>query len=166
MTHAPRLLLAATLACAACAPAPAPAPQDGAPGGSSSSYQGPLRFQASTAVLRSFPAQLSTTVTATNTSNQAQTVEMPGGCTVLLRAYRTPERTGAPAWDQQRDTACTLQLLVEQYAPGQSRQYHGRATAVEILGDSLPNGRYYLTALLRPAGGTVEVPAGEADLAQ
>jgi hypothetical protein len=166
MTHAPRLLITAALLCAACAPASSAAPEDGAPGESTASYQGPLRFEATTAVLRSFPAQLSTTVTATNTSAQAQTVEMPGGCTVLLRAYRTPERTGAPAWDQGRDAVCTLQLLVQEYAPGESKQYHGRATAVEILGDSLPNGRYYLTALLRPAGGAVEVPAGEADLAQ
>jgi hypothetical protein len=162
MINPTRTLLVAALACAACAPAP---PNDTAPGGSGAAH-GPLRFEASTAVLRSFPAQLSTTVTATNTSGQAQTVEMPGGCTVLLRAYRTPARTGTPAWDQQREAVCTQQLLIEEYAPGQSRQYHGRATAVEILGDSLPNGRYYIAALLRPAGGEVEVPAGEADLAR
>jgi hypothetical protein len=164
MINPTRTLLAAALACAACAP-PAPPAGDAAPGRSTAT-QGPLRFEAATAELRSFPVQLSTTVTATNASGQAQTVEMPGGCTVLLRAYRDASRTGTPAWDQQREAVCTQQLLIEEYAPGQSRQYHGRATAMEILGDTLPNGRYYLTALLRPAGGTVEVPAGEVNLAQ
>ena len=75
-----------------------------------------------------------------------------------------PDRTGAPAWDQERDIVCTLQLLLLDVAPGQTRAVEGRATAHDILGDSLPNGRYYLTAVLRPDNQVVVVDAGEADL--
>ena len=37
--------------------------------------------------------------------------------------------------------------------------------AAIILGNNLPNGTYWLTAVLRPYGSAIEVPAGRVDLA-
>jgi hypothetical protein len=39
-------------------------------------------------------------------------------------------------------------------------------SAATILGDSLPNGTYYLSALLRPNGKRIELEAGSAPLAK
>ncbi len=148
----------AALAVAACAPNAAPAA--GATEADGIGYEADMR------ILESFPVQLHTTVTLTNTSDAPRTVELPGGCPVLLRAYRTADRTGEPAWDQERDIVCTQQLLIVTLAPGESREVEGRATAVDILGDSLPNGRYHLAAVVRPDRRRIELPAGEAELAQ
>src|SRR5690606_2756215 len=64
---------------------------------------------------------------------------------------------------QQRGAFCTMQLVELDLAPGESREFQASTRADEILGDSLPVGRYYFTALLRPNGRAGEVPAGEGD---
>lgn len=125
-----------------------------------------VTYAAETAILETFPVQLRTRVTLTNRGTARQQVELPGGCTVLLRAYRSADRSGSPAWDQSRQAVCTMQLLLLDLEPGESAEFQGRADAREILGDSLPAGRYYLTAVLRPNGKEVELAAGEAELAQ
>lgn len=152
-------VLAALALAAACAPNPAPT------GGGTVDADG-IRYAADTRILESFPVQLQTTVTLTNTTSAPQTLEIPGGCPVLLRAYTTAERTGEPAWDQSRDIVCTQQVMIARLGPGESEEVTGRASARDVLGDSLPNGRYYLTAVVVPNRQQVEVPAGEADLAQ
>ena len=124
-----------------------------------------IQYKAETAILESFPVQLATTVKLTNTGNSPRQVTFPDGCVVLIRAYRTAERTGEPAWDQSRVVACTMALVEVALAPGESREFQARTDAGLILGDSLPDGRYYFSALLRPDGRALEVPAGEADLA-
>lgn len=154
--------LAAALVLAACARAVVTSGPD--PVRPDAVMVGEIRYQAETAILESHPVQLRTTVSVTNTGARPDTLEMPGGCPVLLRAYRDPARTGTPVWDQARNTACTLQLLYLDLAPGQTRAFEGRATAHDILGDSLPNGRYYLTAVLRPENQVVELEAGDTEL--
>ena len=125
-----------------------------------------VTYTAETRIAETAPVTMYTTVRVENTSSGRQEVTFPDGCVVLLRAYRDAARTGAPAWDQQRGVACTMQLVTMSLAPGESREFLARATADQILGDSLPPGRYYFTALLRPAGRAVEVPAGEGELAR
>jgi hypothetical protein len=124
-----------------------------------------IQYKAETAILESFPVQLATTVKLTNKGNSRRKVTFPDGCVVLIRAYRNAERTGEPAWDQSRVVACTMALVEVDLAPGESREYQARTDAGLILGDSLPNGRYYFTALLRPDGRALEIPAGDAELA-
>lgn len=128
--------------------------------------EGDLQYHADTAIMESFPVQLAATVTAENIGSRPAALEFPDGCAVLLRAYRTPERTGTPAWDQERETFCTMAIQRFTINPGESRQFTVRTDARQILGDSLPNGRYFLTAVLRKAGWTLELHAGEADLAR
>src|SRR5690606_24997173 len=83
----------------------------------------------------------------------------PDGCVVLLRAYADEARTTL-AWDQADHVYCTMALVEWHLAPGASRQATVRTDAAAILGDTLPDGEYWLAAVLRPDGRTVEVPAG------
>lgn len=154
-------VLAAGAVLASCAPAEPGA----APGNSQEGREADgMRYRAETQILESHPVQLHTTATVTNTTNAQREVEFPDGCTVLIRAYPDAERAGEPAWDQQRAVACTMAIQIVRFEPGESREYRASATATEILGDSLPEGRYHFAALLRPDGQRVEVPAGEAEL--
>lgn len=125
---------------------------------------GGVTYSAVTRIAETAPVTVYATARAKNTSSGRQEVTFPDGCVVLLRAYRDAARTGAPAWDQQRGVACTMQLVTMSLAPGETREFLARATADQILGDSLPAGRYYFTALLRPDGQAVEVPAGDGEL--
>ncbi len=123
-----------------------------------------IEYAAETAVMESFPVQLATTVTATNRSGRSVRLAFPDGCVVLLRAYHDEARSRL-AWSQQDHVGCT-QALVEWSLPaGASRQASVRTDAAQILRDTLPDGRYWLEAVLRPNGTVVAVPAGSADLA-
>lgn len=110
------------------------------------------------------PPAVRTTARASNATAARVDVTFPDGCVVLIRAYRAPERGAPPAWDQARAVACPEVLMEVPLAPGQTREFHSTATAREILGDSLPDGRYYFTALIRPGGQPIEVSAGSAEL--
>jgi hypothetical protein len=163
-------LLVFTAACSRAdgdmAPNPSPSRDSaGGPGARSYSAEG-LTYRAETAVLESFPVQLATTVKVQNTTRQPITLTFPDGCPVLLRAYRTSDRVGAPAWDQARETICTMAIQEFEIKAGDTLELHRRASAAEILGDSLPNGRYWLTAVVRRMGGPIELAAGEVELAR
>jgi len=128
--------------------------------------EGDLQWVASTAIMESFPVQLATTVKVANVGRKPAVVEQSSGCPVFLRAYRTPDRTGSPAWDQAQQVYCTMAIQVIQLGPGESLTFTTRANAAEILGDSLPNGRYYLSVYVNKTGAAIELQAGEADLAR
>ncbi|HEU5208775.1 MAG TPA: BsuPI-related putative proteinase inhibitor [Longimicrobiales bacterium] len=123
-----------------------------------------VEYSADTAVMESFPVQLRTTVTATNRSSRTIDLTFPDGCVVLLRVYRDEARTEL-AWDQAEHVGCTMALVEWSLAPGASRQATVQTDAAAILGTTLPDGRYWLAAVLRPEGRSVEVPAGPVDLA-
>ena len=126
--------------------------------------QGDVEYRATTAILESFPVQLHATVTMLNRSSARTTLELGSGCPVLLRVYQDQART-ALVWDQGRAIACTKQIQIVEIAPGDTAQRSTRTNAREILGDSLPDGRYFLSAFIQVVGSPVVVPAGEADLA-
>ena len=113
-------------------------------------------------IAESFPVQIGITVELENESTTPQSVTFPDGCVVLMRAY---ESGTEPVWDMGQTVACTLALIEVDLAPGQSEEFiMGLVSASSILGDSLPNGEYRITAYLRP-GQIVELEAGVADLA-
>jgi hypothetical protein len=113
-------------------------------------------------VAESFPVQIEVTVEITNTSATSQTRTFPDGCVVLMRAY---DGGDDPVWDMGSAVACTLALVEVTLAPGESEVFRtGLVSAATILGDTLPNGEYRVTAYLRPAE-TVEIEAGRVDLA-
>ena len=114
------------------------------------------------AIAKSFPAQLRITVEIENESTTSQSVTFPDGCVVLIRAYDGGTK---PVWDMGRTVGCTQALVQVFLAPRESAEFHtGLVSAATILGDSLPNGEYRITAYLRP-GQMVELDAGMADLA-
>lgn len=123
-----------------------------------------VEYTADTAVMESFPVQLATTVTATNRSGRSARLTFPDGCVVLLRAYHDEARSRL-AWSQQDHVHCTAALVEWTLPAGASRQGSARTDAAEILRDTLPDGRYWLEAVLRPNGTTIAVPAGTVDLA-
>ena len=125
-----------------------------------------VTYTAEVRIAETAPPTVYATARVENRSSSRQDITFPDGCVVLLRAYRDAARTGAPAWDQQQGAICTMQLVVLDLAPGESREFQASVRADEILGDSLPAGRYYFTALLRPNGRVVEVSAGEAELSR
>ena len=113
-------------------------------------------------IAESFPVQIGITVELENESTTPQSVTFPDGCVVLMRAYDSGTE---PVWDMGQTVACTLALVEVDLAPGQSEEFiTGLVSAASILGDSLPNGEYRITAYLRP-GQIVELEAGMADLA-
>lgn len=158
---------ASILLLAACTGGPAPGDPAGEPSGgmSAQAVRTPngLEYRADTRILESFPVQLHTTVSITNTTAAPVSFTLPDGCTVLLRAYRSADAT-TPAFDQLKVAICTLALMEATLAPGETSRFEGRTDAREILGDSLPAGRYWLRAIVRPDGGLVEVESGVADL--
>jgi hypothetical protein len=95
-----------------------------------------------------------------------------GACALRLRAYRTPQRTGKPAWRSEwrapangmYSYGCPGYLAIGHIPGGgefSPREFEIRVPLAEILSDSLPNGRYFFTAVLEAAGDTFRVPAGD-----
>jgi hypothetical protein len=126
--------------------------------------RGGVEYSADTRVMESFPVQLDTRVTMRNPSSQATRVQLGSGCPVLIRAYRNEARTQL-AWDQSIGMVCTQQIQVVDLAPGASAERAApRVNARDILGDSLPDGRYYLSAFVQVVGSPLTLPAGSADL--
>jgi hypothetical protein len=114
-------------------------------------------------IAESFPVQIGLTVEIENRSDAPQSLIFPDGCVVLMRAY--VEGNNEPVWDMGRDVACTQAVVQVDLDPGESEDFQvGLVSAATILGDSLPDGQYRITAHLRP-GQDVELDAGMADLA-
>ncbi len=128
-----------------------------------------LSFRAETRLVSEAPAgvqapvSIRTVVTVTNTSKQRVHTGIRG-CTVLLRAYRTLARSGAPVWDQAQAVGCMQDPMRLSLAPGESREFETGADAWHVLSDSTPPGRYYFSALFRLADQTLELPAGDVEL--
>lgn len=155
------LALSAAAFAAACSNAQQPGPTDGPP--AAEVVANGISYRASTQIMESFPVQLRTTVDVHNATGAPVRVVFPDGCVVLLRAF--PQGATTVAWDQRRTVGCTAALVDVTLAAGESRSWETRTDAREILGDSLPDGRYRLEAYLRPQGGPIAVAAGTADLA-
>ena len=116
------------------------------------------------AVAESFPVQIGVTVEILNETGSSQSVIFPDGCVVLMRAY---DEGTEPRWDMRGVVACTQALVQVDLASGESEEFQiGLVSAAAILGDSLPNGEYRITAYLRPnQEQTVELEAGRVELA-
>jgi hypothetical protein len=112
-----------------------------------------------------------------NRSAQARGVQY-GSCAMWMLLHREPNRSGRPAWNSGEQLVrfgrgwtrpvCTAILLGDSVRPGQTysdRRWRTAVRADEILGDSLPTGRYYVTAVLILRGAdTVRIPVGAVEL--
>lgn len=151
------LPLLALLACSSTEDAVTDAP-------ASSRNVGGIEYSAETLVMESFPVQLATIVTARNTTVADVELQFGDPCVVRLRAYTSEARSGEPAWDQDRIMGCIAVIFADTIPAGDTAQYRARSDGYEILGDSLPDGRYWLSAVLDPEGERIELPAGVVDL--
>jgi hypothetical protein len=159
MRYSTILASAIFVACAGGGDSPTDAP-------SQSRIVGGIEYSAETLVMESFPVQLQTIVTARNTSDDDAVLHFPYPCVVAVHAYADSTRTGAPAWSQERFMGCIAVIFDDTIAAGDTAQYMApRTDGYELLGDSLPDGRYWLMASLNPSGQRVELPAGVVDLA-
>jgi hypothetical protein len=111
------------------------------------------------------PPQLRAAVTITNDSKEPQTLRVKG-CTVLLRAYRSAERAGTPAFFEAANSGweCAQEGAAIALAPGASRTLETSVDVYRVLDDVNPEGPYYFTVLLRRDDHALELPAGEAEL--
>jgi hypothetical protein len=90
----------------------------------------------------------------------------PDGCKVLTRVYRDEARRSL-AYDMTQVMGCTMAIEEYRMAPAAVREFNAPTiSAATILGDSLPNGTYYISAVLRPNGKRIELEAGSAPLAK
>ena len=157
------ILAAAIAACGPTGDPNEPAPNSG---GSQTLIQDNMHYRAETLLLESFPVQVATNVEITNPASAPVTVTFPDGCLVMLRVYRDAERTRL-AWDMARGFGCTGALVPVTVPGGESKIISApTVSAATILGDSLPNGRYYFSAMTRPGGVPLLLRAGSADLAK
>jgi hypothetical protein len=104
-------------------------------------------------------AVIQTTASVTNISKTDVRLEIGADCPLLLRVYANSARSGIPKWDGL--TKLCFDIGREYYLkPGERVVFERSDSARAILGDSLPFGRYYLSAVFRTPKGRVEVPSG------
>jgi hypothetical protein len=128
-----------------------------------------LTYQAETEILRARPTALRTRVTAIMTHGGSGIHRFPVDCPVVLHAYRSRERrdaaprVGGSVWQSARN--CREEFRKVVLHRQQREVFEFTATAAQILGDSLPPGRYYFAAAVqdRPP---IFLSAGEAELRQ
>lgn len=141
-------------------------PGDPGPGGSQTLVQNNIEYRAETLFMESFPVQVAAKVEITNLTNAPVSIMFPDGCLVVLHVYRDADRTRL-AYDSARDFGCTQALVPVILRAGDSRQFSAPSiSAAKILGDSLPNGTYYFSVLVRPNGQRLELRAGSGELAE
>ncbi len=124
-----------------------------------------IEYRADLLVMESFPVQLRGRAFVKNRTGESRTVTFRDGCVTLMRAYRASG--GEPVWDQANETGCTMALVPVEVGPGEERELPAAgASAYDILGAELPDGRYRITVYLRPVDGPeVEIDAGTTELA-
>ena len=117
---------------------------------------------------------ITTTAKLRNVRSEPAVVQF-GACNVSLAAYRTADRTGTPVWRSAASQpwegtygyGCILPLYEKRLQPGEEVSLGAYSTRViEVIGDSLPNGRYYFTATVgvSVAPNGISLPAGDFDL--
>lgn len=108
---------------------------------------------------------IQTTVTMTTRTALALDIEY-GACSVGIRVFPTVDRT-EPVWnsDDQVPFVCPAVLILGHLEPGKPHGFVFSGAVAEILGDSLPPGRYYFSATLSTNLGSYDVrDAGELEL--
>lgn len=124
-----------------------------------------IAYEASASFAEDAPDErIVVTVTATNETTGDIDIEF-GGCPVRLLVYRNADRSGEPAWDDaEQNGFCPAILWRATLSPGASQEFQATYIIREILGGSLPDGRYYFTAVLRLDVETVALKAGDLEL--
>jgi hypothetical protein len=127
-------------------------------------YKG-LKYSAETTVAQRDPVlRTRTLATVTNTTSSIVELNDLAHCDVWLRVYRDAARKTRPAWDLSKFGGCILEAPEVELAPRGSFTFERDLIADEVLGDSLPEQRYYLTAVFKVGAREIEVAAGDIEL--
>jgi len=127
-----------------------------------------LLYQLETRPSATSPATIESTLTVVNESNEAVETSIARNCPFSLYVYREKARrdaayvAGEPDWRVRGE--CLLEMVSFDLAPGQSRRFTTTASAAEFLGHSLPDGRYYLAAVVWLQEKSMWLAAGEVQL--
>lgn len=131
-------------------------------------------YRARSAVVSLDPLRIRTDVLATNGKSEAVRTT-PVGCAVYFRLYRTPERSGLPAWDSEvafrrwagkssrrrlPSELCEEDAAGVELVPGEVRPVRVIVTEPALLGTFVPAGRYYFTVLVPFRDRRVELASG------
>ncbi|MGH7646599.1 MAG: hypothetical protein ACREND_00665 [Gemmatimonadaceae bacterium] len=120
-----------------------------------------LRYHATTSTASTHPLVVRAVLTLTNIGVLDTTVEMSASCPFWLEAFTTADRTGAPVWTQ-AGLSCPAVAQLVSLNSGDTRSFEVTAKASDILGDSLPSGRYFFAAVVtREAGEAIKLAAGQ-----
>lgn len=124
--------------------------------------------------MRDTTAMLNGAATVANNGQLKDHLEY-GDCALRLLAFSSSDRSGSPKWnsDARRPWegsfggyGCLSILYARDLDPGGSISFNFQSPLIEMLGDSLPDGRYYFSADLRFSNRpNLTVPAGSLDLA-
>ena len=129
-----------------------------------------LTYRASRITLGGSPEQVKASVTATLDYAGSVLVRFSPDCPVLLSAYRDrarrdeAPRSGAADWTQ--PATCEMPEKQIGMYRGDTRTLETTATVQDILGATLPAGRYYFAVAVRAQGNRIMLSAGEADLSR
>jgi len=128
-----------------------------------------LIFRAAT-YIRDEPRDIvQTEITVINSSQRLVTLLVPGGCPVILQLLTSAPPGGREVWDSRKarsSMGCALSLLVTPIEPGESRVFIRQVGKAEILGDSLPAGRYFVRSQLDLDPVPITLYAGELTLSR
>ena len=100
-------------------------------------------------------------------ANSALVLLAPLECPLQLRVYRdrarrdAAPRSGAPDWAQ---PICAAPLRSKTVRRGETETYETSVAVRDILGNSLPSGRYYFAVVARAEGMEMNLSAGELNL--
>jgi hypothetical protein len=128
---------------------------------------GGLDYEAVVNALHTTPMRIATVVSISVASGARARAPL-APCPLGLRVYPSPNRAGRPVWDANRRLggACAPYPRSDSLAGVHQRGHllYRYDPVLEILGDSLPPGRYYFEAVLRLEGTTIEFQQGEGEL--
>ena len=119
----------------------------------------PLSFQARAELTGTPSDSIAVTVAITNTSSESARTLVSQYCRVLFQWRAASDSTARPRWNG-RQRICLARGRDVSLGPGQTEVLHTTASVREVLGDSLPDGRYIVTAIFEADGATVTRLAG------
>ena len=119
----------------------------------------PLSYEARAEVTGTPPDSIAVTVAITNTSTESARALVSQYCRVLFEWRAGSDSTARPRWDGQQ-RGCLARGRDVSLGPGQTEVLRTTASVRDVLGDSLPDGRYIVTAIFEVDGATVTRLAG------
>lgn len=127
-----------------------------------------LLYRMDTRAAATSPTAVGSTLSVVNQTDALLAASIADRCPFSLYAYREKARrdaafvAGEPDWRSKE--RCLLETVFLRLGPGESRQIGISVPGAEILGNSLPAGRYYLAAVVRLRNTSIWLAAGDIQL--